>query len=86
MGNPALRVHVTIPTEVLMNGKLINIKPDIYNVNNIKFCNDNDFKKCWTCKEYFDEINNITKYHPQFDINKQREYCTTCFAKKFPDQ
>jgi len=77
------RVHVTQQTEVSLNGNNVVIKPDIYKVDDINFCKENDFMQCPKCKEWFDEVTCVTKYHPQFDERKQFDYCETCFNKKY---
>lgn len=78
-----VRVHVSQPTEVILNGNLIEIKTGSYNVTDTKFCKDNDFMQCSGCKDWFDEVSSLGIYHPQYDERKQKHYCEKCFNSKY---
>jgi hypothetical protein len=74
-----IRLHVTEPTEVDIDGVNQIIKPNIYIVDNEKFCKENNFMKCSKCGEYFDTINEFGQYHDLYEENIDKQYCESCF-------
>lgn len=77
------KVHVTSEQPVILNGQIVTIQAQVYNVDNIDFCKENDFIQCGKCKEWFDESWEIGLYHPEYDERKQKVYCKTCFDCKY---
>lgn len=49
----------------------------------LEFCNQNEFTQCHSCKQWFDESYSLGIYHPKYDEKKIRDYCETCFNKKY---
>lgn len=78
-----IQLSVTKEIELVLNGTLVTLAPQVYQVDDEKFCKENDFMKCDGCKNYFDEINELGIYHPKYDERKQKSYCTTCFDRKY---
>lgn len=74
-----ITLNVTQATDVILNGTLTKLQPQSYKTKDEKFCKENDFIKCFKCKNYFDESWQFTKYHFKYDRCKDKTYCKECF-------
>lgn len=77
------KVHIASRTEVFFNGKEVTLEPGEYTLEEETFCLQNNFMQCGRCKDWFDEVSTISKYHPQYNYRKQLSYCEPCFNHKY---
>jgi hypothetical protein len=70
------KLHLTEAHEIIKDGVEITLSNPLYNLSDDRLAKDNNFIKCWKCKDYFDVVWMFGDYHPQCD---GREYCESCF-------